>query len=135
MIRRMAVAAAVSFALAGCSLDFIPWPEEGADLFQAAPAPATVSVDPNDPAQDTRLAMARFGFILMAVGGLAGVVALQSKMQRDKDKHNTDTKQEDIGWPIAAFGLGIGLPIYIVSSILAGQGLEEAERKKLAPGP
>ncbi len=125
---------AVSLAVTGCSLDFIPWPQEGEGPFPAGPA--TASVDPSDPAQDVRLAMARFGFILLVVGGLAGVVALQAKMQRDKDPtRNTDTKQEDIGWPIAVFGLGFGLPIYVVSSMLAEQKLAEEERKKLAPGP
>lgn len=146
----LAIAGAVLASLPGCSLDFVPWPPDGeAPAWPAPDATSTVSTaDPHDPAQDPHLALARFGFLMMAAGGLAGVVALQQWMQTSKDlqldpSRPGDTKfdafmrqrEPAIAVPIAAFGLGVGIPIYVASAILAERNLEEAERRRLAPGP
>jgi hypothetical protein len=134
LYRPVAVAVAAAIALSGCAdlQAWLPWePGEGTDAQAPQPAPsATPAPLPGeDYANDPHLAWARFGFILMAAGGLAGIVALQAKMQKDKPSY--DQKMEDIGWPIAAFGFGIGLPIYVYSTVMAERMLESKERKSL----
>lgn len=147
VIKKTAAALVLSLAVAGCSLDFIPWPKDGEPMPWLAAEPATPA-DPNDPANDVGMATARFGFILMVIGSLAGVMALQQWMQTNKDIQVDPTipgdtkfaafmrqREPAIAVPIAAFGLGVGLPVYIVSSIMAEQQVEEEKRKRLTPGP
>jgi len=140
LARRAAAAFSAALVLSGCAPDErLVW--EGWDLpaweLPAIPEPTpTPAPQRGDFSGDRHLATARFAFILMAVGGLAGVVALQSKIQRDQGKaKDPDTKQEDIGFPIAAFGLGVGLPIYIYSFVTAQQDLDRAERDRLKASP
>ncbi len=108
----------------------------------AIPTPSPQASIPGDYSGDPQLATARFSFVLLAVGALAGVIALQSWMQLDKDPlvQQGQTKGDVFAskWegaimvPIAAFGLGFGLPIYVYSRVLAERDLEDAQRKKLS---
>jgi hypothetical protein len=132
LVRRTAVVVATSVSLTGCIGDALrlPWDESVEPL----PAPS-LAPDVHDPANDPAMAFARFGFILVAIGGLAGIVALQAKLQKDKNPRDADSRQEDIGWPVAAFGLGVGLPLYVISTVLAEQRLQEAQRQDLSGPP
>ncbi|MBM3274266.1 MAG: hypothetical protein FJZ00_03880 [Candidatus Sericytochromatia bacterium] len=136
MYRPVAVAIAAAIALSGCAelQAMLPW-EPGEPVGDLAPGPAPSATPAplpgEDYANDPHLAWARFGFILVAAGGLAGIVALQARMQKDKPTY--DQKMEDIGWPIAAFGFGSGLPVYIYNTVMAERMLETKERKSLTP--
>lgn len=116
--------------LLGCTPKFLP-DFEGFAIPEASPAPTPLRS--NDPALDPRLRLARFSFTLLVIGGLAGIVALQARMSKGKGQPE-DGRQEAIGWPIAAFGIGFGLPFYVYSVAEAERQLVEAHRKRLAPG-
>jgi len=133
-LNRRLLVPVLAVALTGCMPDFIQLPDWWPAFEEEPPAAVAPPVPTDDPAQNPQLAFSRFGFLLMAIGGVAGIVALQNKLQNNNAAAGTtlDTKQQDIGWPIAAFGFGLGLPIYVYGSIIAGQELDEAQKKKLS---
>lgn len=118
MFRKQLVFLLAALAIAGCDPAYLRAPNEG-------PAPE------GDISGDPLLLVARIGFGFMVLGGVAGAMWYQSSEARKKAGTETIEWQEQV-WPVAIIGFGVGLPIYVVSNVLAEQRLDEERRKHLS---
>lgn len=118
MYRKQLVRLLAVLAIAGCDPAYLRGPWEG-------PAPE------GDISGDPLVLVARVGFGFMVLGGVAGAMWYQASEARKKAGTETIEWQER-AWPVAIIGFGVGLPIYVVSNVLAEQRLDEERRKHLS---